>query len=179
MASKTGLWAVGKWTVGVHLLAHSRLSTRLRQLCTGKFCTLASKMSLAAMDAKTASTLECCTPGAVVEAGKGEGGRRVAESLGADCQRLCRPPCDVAMNVAGTCTTLLMSRHTQTHRQVSRYLPHFPTPPALALDCTGHCSLSLCVCVCVCWLQAKNHQTWPTGQWSSRRREISCEISMS
>jgi len=36
-------------------------------------------MSLAAMDAKTASTLECCTPGAVVEAVKREERRRRGE----------------------------------------------------------------------------------------------------
>lgn len=44
------------------------------------------------------------------------------------------------MNVAGTCTTLLMSRHTQTHRRVSRCLPHSP--------CTRsrlHWTLPVCV----------------------------------
>lgn len=73
---------------------------------------------------------------------EGEGGGRVAESLGADCQRACRPPCDVAMNVAGTCTTLLMSRHTQTHRQVSRYLPHCPPPSTRS---RLHWTLPVCV----------------------------------
>lgn len=43
-------------------------------------------MSLAAMDAKTASTLECCTPGAVVVVAAGvRRGGSVADSLGADC----------------------------------------------------------------------------------------------
>lgn len=62
--------------------------------------------------------------------------------MGADCQRACRPPCDVAMNVAGTCTTLLMSRHTQTHRQVSRYLPHCPPPSTRS---RLHWTLPVCV----------------------------------
>lgn len=61
--------------------------------------------------------------------------------MGADCQRACRPRCDVAMNVAGTCTTLLMSRHTQTHRQVSRYLPHCPPSTGSRL----HWTLPVCV----------------------------------
>lgn len=45
------------------------------------------------------------------------------------------------MNVAGTCTTLLMSRHTQTHRQVSRYLPHSPPFTRSRL----HWTLPVCV----------------------------------
>lgn len=45
------------------------------------------------------------------------------------------------MNVAGTCTTLLMSRHTQTHRQVSRYLPHCPPSTRSRL----HWTLPVCV----------------------------------
>lgn len=61
--------------------------------------------------------------------------------MGDDCQRACRPRCDVAMNVAGTCTTLLMSRHTQTHRQVSRYLPHCPPSTRSRL----HWTLPVCV----------------------------------
>lgn len=78
---------------------------------------------------------------------------------------------NVDTNAAGTCTKLLMSQGTSTgigRSQVS-FSSRQQSPMQL---------VRVCVWVCLSRLQAKIQQTWP-GQRSSRRREISCEISMS